>query len=128
MENQEKNSGCSGTTIFLVILSSICLLIIFINNDKPDSTKSNQQPEKKEWYEGGTLHKAKIWEWKQATEENKLATCGDFVAHTYKEVSLPKSVALKACINEACKGTTAADNLDVSEVAASCTILLQNMK
>lgn len=36
-----------------------------------------------EWYEGGTLHKANALEWQQATQENKLATVGDFVAKVY---------------------------------------------
>ena len=31
-----------------------------------------------EWYEGGTLHKATVQEWQQATYENRLATSGDW--------------------------------------------------
>ncbi len=36
----------------------------------------------KDWYRGGTLRDASISQWKQATFENKLATCGDFAAET----------------------------------------------
>jgi hypothetical protein len=34
-----------------------------------------------EWLKGGKLHKAKVPEWKNATDENKLATCADFVVN-----------------------------------------------
>ncbi len=33
------------------------------------------------WYEGGTLHQATVAEWKKATSQNKLSTCGDFIAN-----------------------------------------------
>lgn len=32
------------------------------------------------WYQGGTLHKATGYEWRKATRENKIATCGDFLS------------------------------------------------
>ncbi len=31
-----------------------------------------------EWYEGGTLHKATVQEWQQATYKNRLATSADW--------------------------------------------------
>jgi len=34
----------------------------------------------KEWYEGGTLHRATMREWHEASYENRLATSADFVA------------------------------------------------
>ncbi len=33
-----------------------------------------------EWYDGGTLQKATVAEWKKATPENQLATSADFIA------------------------------------------------
>lgn len=35
------------------------------------------------WYEGGTLHQASIGEWWQASQQNRLATCGDLIAHMH---------------------------------------------
>ena len=36
-----------------------------------------------EWHEGGTLHSATVQEWQQATDQNRLATSGDwFVGFT----------------------------------------------
>src|SRR4051812_16961166 len=32
------------------------------------------------WYEGGTLQKATVADWKSATPANQLATSGDFIA------------------------------------------------
>lgn len=36
------------------------------------------------WYNGGTLHEATVAEWKKATPQNKLATCGDFIANWWR--------------------------------------------
>lgn len=46
----------------MVILGIVCLTIILIGNKDfgSQSSTSVQQPEVKEWYQGGTLHKAKI--------------------------------------------------------------------
>ena len=44
-----------------------------------NTTKENQPLQQKKWYQGGTLHKATIMEWKKATESNKLATCADWI-------------------------------------------------
>ena len=41
-----------------------------------------------EWYEGGSLHGATIDEWRKAAPENKLATCGDFIAALYQSQHL----------------------------------------
>lgn len=38
-----------------------------------------------EWYEGGTLQKSTMAEWAKGSEENKLATCGDWMFYFYKE-------------------------------------------
>lgn len=42
-------------------------------------SKISDQPKiRSKWYEGGTLHKSKIREWKNATEANRLADMRGF--------------------------------------------------
>lgn len=44
-----------------------------------------------DWYHGGTLHGSTIKEWWEATPENRIATCGDFIAklHMGGNLNLP---------------------------------------
>lgn len=37
------------------------------------------------WFQGGSLHKSNVAQWKKATYRNKLATCGDFLSILWKE-------------------------------------------
>lgn len=80
------------------------------------------------WYEGGNLHKATILEWKKATEKNKLATCGDFMAKIDNSVTMAvvkeRAMELKKCIDEATRGLESTNNEKVSDIAASCIILM----
>lgn len=39
----------------------------------------------REWFEGGTLHKASIKQWNIATYSNKLATCAGFIITTIND-------------------------------------------
>ena len=84
------------------------------------------QPAK--WYEGGTLHKSSILEWKQATDENKLATCGDFIASTNKTLPIDeiksKAIALKVCIDEATRDLDNTNTETVASIASLCMVLL----
>ena len=88
---------------------------------KPQVTTASTS---REWYEGGTLHKATIARWKTSTERNKLATCGDFMAAYDKSVSmtelLARAVALKSCIDVATDGLDYTNSLEVSTMAALC--------
>ena len=45
------------------------------------SPETKAERQQKEWYDGGTLHRSTLREWKAATFQNKLATAGDFVAN-----------------------------------------------
>jgi hypothetical protein len=45
------------------------------------------------WYVGGTLHDAGALEWQTANEENKLATCADFLARLWKVDKLSPKIA-----------------------------------
>ncbi|MGK0684485.1 hypothetical protein ACSFC0_03670 [Serratia marcescens] len=45
------------------------------------------------WYEGGTLHDASAITWQKATQQNKLATCADFVAGLYSKKLLSPEIS-----------------------------------
>ena len=109
-----------------------------------------ESPEPK-WYEGGTLHRAKVSQWVSATEKNRVATCADFVAAFLMENSSASlqaayeagveegghdtgmkyaTLALYGCLNEA---TTDFPSLDaekfsheqqLSDMAAACIVLM----
>jgi hypothetical protein len=107
--------------IFIISIISL----ITSCGDNRNTTKSTPL---KKWYEGGNLHNSLIYEWKNSTEENKLATCSDFIAYIDKTVSmdilLERSVELRACINEATKGIESANNEKVADIATLCIITL----
>jgi len=98
------------------------------NSNAPVKTQSNIE----KWYEGGTLHKAKISDWKAATEKNKLATCADFMAKVDNSVSMDvlkeRAMALVKCIDEATSGLDSTNDESVSSVAAKCTVLMGYLK
>ncbi|WP_415328527.1 hypothetical protein [Chryseobacterium sp. MMS23-Vi53] len=88
-----------------------------------------------EWMKNGTLHKKTITEWKTASDENKLATCADFMANIkdadhQKYTSLNEmkvdAINLKACIDEGTHNNNYADNMQISEIAALCYILMKS--
>jgi hypothetical protein len=119
------------TTLIVIIIS---ILIVKTCSNSGDTTiKTQSQVE--EWYLGGTLHQASVYEWKNATEKNKLATCADFVASVKKTknesyngdlVSMKKDATqMMNCINEAVLGNEAESaNLKINEIAATCAILM----
>ncbi|WP_425236982.1 hypothetical protein [Ulvibacterium sp.] len=71
-----------------VIIVIAVVLFIWKCGCSNNSNLSGPIVESNEWFKGGTLHKAKIIDWKSATERNKLATCADFVYLTNKDLSL----------------------------------------
>jgi len=100
------------------------------------STKSNKTPASAKtpintvnnWYEGGSLHKAKISNWKASTDKNKLATCADFMATVDNSVSMDelkkRATNLKNCIDKAVEGLEITNNQSVSGIAASCITIM----
>lgn len=114
----------------LKYIAAIILLFMFIKcvTSTSDETivNSDKAPE---WYTGGTLHKSRISDWKKATEENKLATCADFIANTSKNASMEeiriKAENLRSCINEATKGTNQSDNEKITDIAGLCLITMK---
>jgi len=129
-KKENKISALGWAGIILVVL----LLILALRNcggssDDSNKTTYSQKSPTKEWYEGGTLHKAKIADWKKATYRNKLATCADFMANVNNKIQMSelkvRAKNLVACIDEATEGLKSTDNMSVAEVSASCTILLE---
>lgn len=110
------------------------LLLIFvvkcINSSPPEEVNPTEHIDTNtdNWYSGGNLHQAKISEWKAATEENKLATCADFVANVKKDLTMSelkiKSIEMKNCIDESTRGNASTDNQKANEIAALCAIQL----
>ncbi|HEY3983180.1 hypothetical protein [Cedecea sp.] len=49
----------------------------------------------KDWYQGGTLHEANALTWQKATQQNKLATCADFIAGLYSKDLLAPEISEK---------------------------------
>ena len=84
------------------------------------------------WYDGGTLHKKMMKDWRSASYANRLATAADFVtaASTSRGISFAsmdevkdRAVALEREISAAGEGEYA-DNQPVSQVAAACLVLI----
>ena len=93
------------------------------NTESTSSSASNFNSSN--WYEGGTLHQATVARWKASNEQNKLATCGDFMATYDKSVSSMavlkmRAEELKTCIDVATSGSDETNNVDVTTVAALC--------
>lgn len=135
---QEKygNMVAKGLGVVLIIFG----VVIFTQNKSETNSKSinksgnptnHQDKVEKKWYEGGTLHKATMSEWRDASDENKIATCGDFVAKirldsgvAYNESEiLTESYALKRCI-DATQNEKNMSSWKVFEVAAVCLVEL----
>lgn len=86
------------------------------------------------WYQGGTLHRASVNEWNNASYSNKLATASDWASTrpTIKakvrnsgdiDTLRPYATELVECIDNAAAGK-GYSNMRVSELAASCMILM----
>lgn len=120
----------------LVVLALATLVLvgvaIFTNKSNNRSIeqieRTYKRPISKEWYEGGTLHKATVKQWKSATQKNKLATCADFMAVTDNSISMTelksRATNLMNCIDEATRGLDELNNDKVSEMATLCIITL----
>lgn len=118
-----------------VILGIALVVMFFIINaiESDDDMLFNEKTEinylsENNWYLGGNLHKENISKWKTSTEENKLATCADFIAsiNQNKKIDALKyeAIQLVDCINEATRDLPTTDNQKISEVASLCTITL----
>lgn len=81
-----------------------------------------------EWYLGGNLHRSKIGEWKSATDENKMATCADFIMKMKNNISLNEAkyyaLNLKNCIDVSTNDLDEINDEKVSQIAATCAVIL----
>jgi len=101
----------------------------FLGGSDEKSTEPAREPtaikESKNWYEGGTLHKGKLADWKKATTENRLATAGDFIAKLTGDLDISKAIELKACLTTFSKGAEEEIiNQKVAEAAVLCAAQL----
>jgi len=98
-----------------------------------NSNSSRPATEFDKWYEGGTLHRKTISDWKKAENRDKLATCADFIASIKDKLNLsitsvdsikPYAEDLVICIDIAVKDIDTMDNDKVTEVAALSMVLM----
>lgn len=82
-----------------------------------------------EWYQGGTLHKSTVKEWRYATYSNKLATCSDWLSATrwkgalkrYSDLERLKkaSIYFLVTVDEAITDLPQIDNMKINEIAVA---------
>ncbi len=78
------------------LLGLLLFLILAVGSvDDSGSDSYKRTPANRHWYEGGTLHKARIRDWMRADYRNKLATCADFVAAQWQSENLKPSLQAK---------------------------------
>lgn len=85
------------------------------------------------WHEGGTLHTATRAEWAKASYENRLATCGEYVASSSTGAKIlkakgwsgvkPRAVRMEKHMTDILTGSKY-KNLDVQEAAIMCLAAL----
>jgi len=89
------------------------------------------------WYSGGTLHRAKMKEWSQASYNNKLATASDFTMGLLKVDGIDLMTVdieneIKPMATDLVEGLDAAnrdgiaDSLDAAEVAATIWVIMKS--
>ena len=130
--------GCSGCGLILLLILLAVLAAGVYSNMHPSNPQHLEsgpiQPAStgKKWYEGGTLHGAKISEWRNASYENRLATCSDFVmtmrgngvvpADLPVDEYKPYAVDLERGISIVASGGNV-DSQSVAEIAAVIRVL-----
>ena len=96
----------------------------------PQQTSSPiRRLDKRNWYGGGTLHKATVGQWKLGTPDNRLATASDFAAAILKgqfksmDNLKDRATELEMCITGAVEDV-AMDGNPVGDIAAACAVLM----
>ena len=103
------------------------------NYAKQKTFSQQNKIESRNWYEGGTLHRSFVYEWRNSSYRNKLATCGDWMAKVDNSVTMSelkkRSKALLICIDEAVSmdatGQEVSGNLETVDIAVLCIKLLR---
>lgn len=127
-EKKDSKSCTTGCIGIIVIIVLIVLGVILFSDDSSNTSHETPANTINNWYEGGSLHKAKISVWKASTDKNKLATCADFMATVDNSVSMnelkKRATNLKLCINETVIDMENINNQSVSEIAALCIVTI----
>ncbi len=64
-----------------------------ISSSQPVIEQQQAAPEnQQEWYNGGTLHDKTVADWEKATEEDKLATCADWISFAWQNEKLSEDL------------------------------------
>lgn len=88
----------------------------------------------KEWYEGGTLHKATVKQFRDSEYENARATAAEWLVATVSDKEISKlnelnwkhaSENLVACIVKATDGVEAVQNNAATDIALICMTQLK---
>lgn len=88
IENKSRHAvSLLGLLVFLI------LAVGSVDDSGSDSYK--RTPAKRNWYEGGTLHRAGVLAWQEADYKNKLATCSDFIAAQWQSENFKSSIHYK---------------------------------
>ena len=113
-------------------MSGNLLQCLLMDGDSYSERESASVPTK--WYSGGSLHRATIKQWNDATYSNKLATAADWtlkvpgiqgklLQSATMEPLRPYAFLLVECVDEAGSGKGGERN-DAAEMAAACIILM----
>ena len=118
-----------AAAVAMVFVVGLVLVVMAIG-DEPSASSSQRSPAPSPaWYVGGDLHRRTIADWQVATYENRLATSADFVMSMGKYSSVPpdlraRASALERCISEAGRDAALVGGKQVSEIGATCGVLL----
>jgi hypothetical protein len=119
----------------VTVLSRVTAIYVATKKSMPESSFVVGSPVRK-WYEGGTLHNAKMRTWRRASYENKLATAADFVTALLiasgvnsakidiEGLVRPAAIGFVQSLDAAADGGYA-DDFNVPEVAATILALIQ---
>lgn len=131
--------GCLVILIIGVIVGLIAAFLTISDDSSQTNNSTTQIEQSDKWYQGGTLHKASIADWKEATYENKLATCADFVYSTSPKIkelvtqsgnpdtAKEYAAALIICIDKAHENDDTSDTMKAAESAVLCMTIMDWM-
>ena len=114
---------------FLVTSVVVLGLVAFFKDNQ--SSGSSVYSSSVSWHTGGNLHSATVFQWGSASERNKLATCGDWIA-AWEEAGLtlksypsidsvkPDAMQLRECVNRSID--SARSDEKINEYGALCAV------
>ncbi len=99
VDNTTSTKVSLGVVVVLIIgLVSYCSFPKSPVSTSLTATSSSVQQERSKsqeqskWYEGGTLHNASALKWQEASYDDKLATCADFISGLWQNKKLKPSL------------------------------------